>query len=129
MDLNTYNKTRMIIAALLGGLISFSVVSENYIIPIAAAGTAFILLMVLRCRVGEVINDERDYFIAGNAARWTISIYAIIAAIASMVLMAMRKTDPSFEFLGQTLAYSACFIMLLNSALFYFFAKKDHGEK
>jgi hypothetical protein len=46
-----------------------------------------------------------------------------------MVSMAMRKTDPSFEFLGQTLAYSDCFIMLLNSALFYFFAKKDHGEK
>lgn len=119
----------MVIAVLLGGLVSFSVVSENYIIPIAAAGTAFILLMVLRRRVGEVINDERDYSIAGNSARWTISIYAILAAIASMVLMAMRKTDPSFELLGQSLAYSACFIMLLNSALFYFFARKDHGEK
>jgi len=129
MDLNTYNKTRMVIAVLLGGLVSFSVVSENYIIPIVAAGTAFILLMVLRRRVGEVINDERDYSIAGNSARWTISIYAILAAIASMVLMAMRKTDPSFELLGQSLAYSACFIMLLNSALFYFFARKDHGEK
>jgi uncharacterized membrane protein len=52
-----------------------------------------------------------------------------MAAIASMVLMALRKTDPSFELLGQTLAYSTCFILLLQSGLFYFFSKKDHGEK
>jgi uncharacterized membrane protein len=83
----------------------------------------------LRRRVSEVISDERDYYIAGNAARWTISIYAILAAFGSIVLMALRKTNPSLELLGSTLAYSACFVMLLQSALFYFFAKKDHGKK
>ena len=80
MDLKTYNKTRMIIAAVLGGLVSFSVVSENYILPIVAVITALILIILLRCRVSEAINDERDYYVAGKAARWTISAYAILAA-------------------------------------------------
>jgi uncharacterized membrane protein len=119
----------MAIAAVLGGLVSFSVVSENYILPIVAVVTALILIILLRRRVSEVINDERDYYVAGKAARWTISAYAILAALGSIFLMALRKTNPSLEFLGSTLAYSACFVMLLNSVLFYFFAEKDHGKK
>jgi uncharacterized membrane protein len=129
MNLKTYNKTRMAIAAVLGGLVSFSVVSENYVLPMIATVTALILVLALRRRVSEVISDERDYHIAGKAARWTISVYAILAGLGSIVLMAFRKTDPSLELLGSILAYSACFVMLLQSALFYFFAKKDHGEK
>lgn len=119
----------MAIAAVLGGLVSFSVVSENYVLLIIATITALILVLALRRRVSEVISDERDYYVAGKAARWTISVYAILAGLGSIILMAFRKTDPSLELLGSILAYSACFVMLLQSALFYFFAKKDHGEK
>jgi len=44
------------------------------------------------------------------------------------MLMAMRQANPAYELLGSTLAYSACFVLILYSALFYYFAGKTDGE-
>ena len=129
MRLSTYNIIRITIAALLGVSVSFFVVLGNYIFPVIAAIAAFIIIMALRRRVSEVINDERDYYLAGKAARWTVFIFIMIAALGSMVFMALRKGNPFFERLGYASAYIACFVMVLQSILFYIFEKKDHGEK
>ncbi|MFA5387641.1 MAG: DUF2178 domain-containing protein [Candidatus Paceibacterota bacterium] len=129
MDIKNYNKIRLVIAAVLGGMVSFFVVQGNYLLPIIAAVAAFAVVLFMRRRVKGVINDERDYYIAGNASRWTISIYAILAAVSSMVFMALKSRNPSFEALGSFLAYSACFILILNSILFRYFSKKELNEK
>lgn len=128
MSLNVYNGIRIAIAAILGGMVSFSVAKGDYIIPIVAVITALVFLAAMKRKVKGVINDERDYFVAGNAARWTLSIYAILSAMGSVILMSLKESDPSFELLGSTLAYSACFILLLNSALFAIFSKKDDAK-
>lgn len=129
MNIKAYNRIRLLIAAALAAMVSFSVVRGNYILPLVAVAAALAVVLAMRRRVEGVINDERDYHIAGNAARWTISIYTILAATASIIFMAEKEANASFEILGSVLAYSACFLMLLNSALFYIFAGKNHGEK
>lgn len=123
MSKKTFERLRMVIAVALAGIVSISVVQQNFIIPIAAAVTAVVIMLGARKRVSEVIDDERDYKNAGDAARWTISIFAIGSAIMAMVFMALRASNSVFEILGQTLAYSACFVMLLQSALFSWFQK------
>jgi uncharacterized membrane protein len=80
-------------------------------------------MLAARRRVSTVISDERDYKNAGDAARWTISVFAVGSAVLSIVFMALRANNAAFEILGQTFAYSACFVMLLQSALFAWFQR------
>jgi uncharacterized membrane protein len=128
MNKKTYDVIRITTAAVLGGIVSISIARSNYIIPLIAMATAFAIIISMKKKVTGVIDDERDYHVAGNAARWTVSIFAILSAVGSIFLMSMRNSDPAYELLGSTLAYSACFVLFLQSALFYYFANKSDGK-
>lgn len=128
MNKKTYDAIRITTAAVLGGIVSISVARNNYIIPLIAMATAFAIIISMKKKVTGVIDDERDYHVAGNAARWTVSIFAILSAFGSIFLMSMRSSDPAYELLGSMFAYSACFVLFLQSALFYYFANKSDGK-
>ncbi len=117
----------MLVAAVVAGVVSVSVVSGNYIVPLAVAVTAAIVMYAAKKRVEGVIEDERDYQTAGNAARWTVNIYAAVSAVAAMMFMAMRGQNPGYEAFGSFLAYSACALMLMQSVLFKYFQGKSNG--
>lgn len=125
MNKKTYLKMRLVFAAVIAGVVSISVTQGNYLIPLIIAVTAALALYAMKKSVKEVIEDERDYQTAGNAARWSVIIYATLAAAGSMVLMSMRQQDPSYELAGSVLAYSACFLMLLQSILFKYFEHRE----
>lgn len=129
MDKKTFDRVRMITAAVLAGIVSISVVQGSYVVPLVATLTAVAMIAVMKKKVTGVIDDERDYQVAGNAARWTISVFAILSALGSIILMAQRNANPAYELLGSTLAYSACFVLLLNSGFFYYFSNKGDGAK
>jgi len=124
MNKKTYVWARMVLAVLVAGIVSTSVVGGNYVIPIIVAIGAAFALYLMKKSVKEVIEDERDYYLAGNAARWTVLIYASIAAIGSMIFMAMRAQNTSFELVASVLAYSACGLLILQSILFKVFQNK-----
>ena len=127
MDKKTYLAVRVITAMLLAAIVSVSVTQKNYIIPFVAIVAAIALLMAAKKKVNAVLEDERDYYLAGNASRYALSIYCIFAAIGSLVLMAMRDSNPDFGLIGSLLAYSTCGLLILQSIIFKIMTNKNYA--
>ena len=115
---------RIVFAMVIAMVCSISVTQGNYILPIIIGITAAFALYAMKKKVSGVLADERDYNIAGNAARWSLNLYAVFAAIGSMVLMAVRAGNPQFELAAQILAYSACALLIAQSLLFKYFQNR-----
>jgi uncharacterized membrane protein len=118
MEQKTYNIVRIFCAMAVAGVCSIAVTQGNYVLPIIVGATAAFALYAMKKRVNGVLADERDYQIAGTAARWALYIYAVAAAVGSMVLMAARQGRPGFEPAAQILAYSACALLIMQGLFF-----------
>lgn len=109
----------------LGITISISINYKNWYLAVLCILAALVLLIALKKRVKEVLYDERDYIIAGKAARLTISIYAMICAVLGIILYIIAKENLVLFGVSNTLLYSACFLIFLNSILFKIYEKKN----
>jgi len=130
MTLKTYTLVRAGIAMVTAAGVSFSVVTNNY--PLAAIIIAAMIGVALfaRSRIKEIVTDERDYGNAGTAARYAMTAFALIGAVISFVLMALRSESILFEVAGSTLAYSVCALLILHSAIFAYLNKAtDRKQK
>ncbi|MFA4872637.1 MAG: DUF2178 domain-containing protein [Patescibacteria group bacterium] len=123
MTYQRYKFAKIIVAMILAAVISQAIIIDNY--PLAAASVAIAagLMMMFRRQVKEVIADERDYQIAGKAARYAMVIFAVMASIATFILIALREGHPLFEVIGYVLAYATCFILLVYSIIFNYLNK------
>lgn len=122
MTLKKYKTIRIIVAMFLGILVSQSIIFRNFILPVIGIAFSSCLLFYLRSKLkNEVIADERDYKIGGDSARWSIQIFSIFALMAMIILYAKQDLNPFFLPIAVTLAYSVCFLMILNSLIFRFF--------
>ncbi len=114
---------RLIAAALIGAIVSLSITLGNYILPVAAILTFILVLRALKKQVKEVLEDERDYEIAGKAARYALSVFSAMAAVVIIVLFARRGQNPLYEAIGSTLAYAICALLIFYSLIFKYFQK------
>lgn len=126
MTLKNYKICRLTIIILLSASISVSINLENYYLPIVFVLSAIAGMYYCRhqLKTEQVLVDERDYQVAGKAARYTIYIYAFLATVGMFVLMAISQKTGLLYDLSQYLAYSVCLIMLLNAFLFKYLSKK-----
>jgi uncharacterized membrane protein len=126
MNIKQYKIYRLITLVLLTGLISVSISLGNYYLPIIFVLSAMATMYYCRksLKTTEVMADERDYKVAGEAARYTISIYTTIGAICIFVLMAISNKEGTIYVISQCLAFSVCFLVLLNVFLFKFLSKR-----
>lgn len=126
MTKKQYMICRLAIIVLLSFLISLSISLNNYYLPLVFAATAAAGLHYCRkqLKTGEIIADERDYQVAGKAARYAISIYSLLGVVGVFVLMAISHKNGMLYILSQYLAFSICFLMLLNAFLFKYLNKK-----
>lgn len=118
LNLKQYTTIKLIIVVIISMTTSQSIILGNYIIPIMVIALSTAILLYLRKHVKEVIADERDYEVGGNAARWTIQIYSWIALIAMFILYANKNINPAYEIIASVLAYSTCLLMLTYSIIF-----------
>jgi uncharacterized membrane protein len=127
MTLKQYKKVRLAIIIALSMSISISISLENYYLPIVFVLSAMAGMYYSRKQLKNesVIIDERDYQVAGNAARYSLFIYSWIGAIGTFVLMAISGREGTLYALSQYLAFSVCFLMLLNAFLFKYFIGKS----
>lgn len=121
MTLKQYNIVRLAVVAILAAFVSNSIILHNYVVPLAAVAVASLVLLYLRGRVGEIIADERDYEIAGKAARWAMQVYAWIAISGFFIIYAVLGNDPVWGAVAYALSYSACLLILLYAVIFRFF--------
>jgi uncharacterized membrane protein len=111
----------------LGISISLSITLENYYLPIVLVIIGMTAMYYLRkqLKMIEVMADERDYKLAGNAARHTITIYGLIGVFGIFILMALSGGKEDFIYiLSQYLAFSICFLFILNVVIFRYLTQK-----
>jgi len=126
MNLKQYNICRLSVIVVLSLSISVAITQNSYYLPIAFVLTAMAVLYYCKrqLKTDDVLADERDYKTAGDAARYAIFAYSWIGAIGTFVLMAISNKEGVLYVLSQYLAYSVCFLMLTNAALFKFLSKR-----
>lgn len=123
MSTKQYTICRLLITMMLAALVSISVVQGFVVLPIVSVLAAIALLWYCRARTKSILADERDYKISGQAARYAISVYAIPAALASVVFITLREQNSAYEIIGHVLAYSVCFLLLVQSFIFKYLAR------
>ena len=116
---------RVLVAAILAVIVSQALIRNNFILGAISVVIASLILLILRKRVKEVVADERDYKIAGDTARWTLSIFAIGGWLFSFALITMREVKPGYEIAGFTLSYAICALLLINMVVGLFFRRMD----
>ncbi|MDP2709381.1 MAG: DUF2178 domain-containing protein [bacterium] len=125
MTLKTYNKIRLGIVFVTAFIFSQSMVLRNFFIPIMVLSLSSITLFYLRKKVVGVIADERDYQIGGRSALLAIQLTSWIGVIIMFILYALNDTNPFYQPIAMTLAFSVCALMLTYSAVFKYYSKHN----
>lgn len=127
MNKKTFQKIRIIIVIALGITISISIVVKiSFIPPLAIVIAAFLINYLFR-RVDEVVADERDYKLAGQAARATLNIVGISLAAIGTGLVAYGINDSYFYKLGYLLLYIVSYMLVTN--IFAYLIYQKQGDK
>jgi len=124
-----YSVLRIAIVILLSVSISVSISLENYLLPLGAILLAIIILQIMRRRVNSVLADERDYSLAGTAARHAITVFSLIMVAAMFILMYFGKDNKDLYNLSIIFAYLTCALMFINAFIFYFLKLKMKNDK
>jgi uncharacterized membrane protein len=124
-----YKVARIIVTILLAISFSQGIILENYLIPIISLIVGYLVLLMLRKKVKEVVADERDYAVAGKSALLAIQVYSWIAVILMMILYSLRDINPSYEAVSMTLAYSTCLLMFSYGLIFRFYNRIKFSKK
>lgn len=126
MTKKQYKNCRLAIIILLSASISISITLDNYLLPIifTLSASAGMYYCRKQLRTKEIMVDERDYQTAGKAARYTLFVYGWIGAIGTFVLMALSKKEGLLYALSQYLAFTVCFLLILNAFLYKYLNKK-----
>ena len=120
MNKDQYRNCRIIVSMVLAAAIGAAIVNKNYIIPIIGVIIASAVMYYFRKKTTGILADERDYQIAGKAARTAYSIFTIAAVILSFYFI----TKEQYAQIGYTLSYSVCALMLLYVALFSYYKRR-----
>lgn len=123
LSTKSYLWIRIAVVILLSSVFSYSLEARNYILPVAALVIGSVVLYSLKSKVKSVTADERDYEVAGHAARWAMSTYCFICIGASFIFFALRDTNPYFNVIGSLLSYSACFLLIIYVLIYKFYNK------
>ena len=126
MTKKQYLFCRLAVIVLLSFSISTSLSLGNYYLPLVFMLTAMAVLYYCRkqLKTKDVLVDERDYQLAGRAARYAIFIYGWLGAIGTFVLMALADKQGNLYIISQYLAFSVCFLMLANVLIFRYLSSR-----
>jgi uncharacterized membrane protein len=106
-------------------LIGWSIATENAVVPIPAVIVGLVLFYLLRRQVREVVEDERNYKISEKASRFAIQVFALVAAISGVTLIAVSTNDSALlREVGLTLAFCACGILILYLISYAYHSRK-----
>jgi uncharacterized membrane protein len=118
--------TRAIIAGLLGAVSAFSVLTENFIALLIAVIVAVILLYFFSRVTKEITQDERTRMLYTRASRAAVAVTIPLAAIISVVLIALKSHLPhDVEIGAYTLSLFCCVILLAHAAFYSYYNRKS----
>lgn len=118
MTAKKYTFLKLLIVMFIAALTSYSVSIQNYFLPIPIILGLAAFLYIMRRKVPDIMTDERDYKIAGQAARYTLFIFSLLGVVSMFVLLNLGKNNSFYQTLGNTLASTICLVMLINAGIF-----------
>jgi uncharacterized membrane protein len=125
----TFRKWQAIIGMIIGGITGASVAMGNWIIPVFTIIICILIMMVLRRKVQEIVNDERTYAIAEKAARLTLQIMIFGMAITGAILLVISHGKyQAMTQAGFALEYATCALLIINYLAYYYYSKKLGGR-
>jgi uncharacterized membrane protein len=129
MNKKTFLIIRVATAIILAMAVSIGITLGNYLLPIIAFIAVIVILLAAKHKVKDVLADERDYKIAGQAAKATMNIYNLTMALLGAVMMALSKIHSDFIFPAEIILYSVCVQMILYTILFKIYSRYGDYEK
>lgn len=123
MELKTFKIIKIISAVVLGVAFSRAFILGEFVIPIVLAIIIPPILFLLSKKVKGVIADERDYETMGRASYLSMKIYSWLAVVMIVALYAFKDSNPAFEAVAFSLAFSTCFLIILSSLIFEYHNK------
>ena len=126
MSAKTNKVCTPVIGIALAALIAWSIVTEMpAVIPILGFVVGLLLVRLCRHYTREIMEDERIRKINEKASSTSYRISTILMVGLAIIFIAMRQTLPyELEIAGITLSYTACAIMLIHLANYYFYKSK-----
>lgn len=119
-----YRIYKLIITIILVAIISTFVSLGNFIAALVAFAISILLIIILRKKVKGVLNDERAENIGGKASRIVLTIFALLMAVAGIVLVSLRDISVQYLIIGNILLFIECGMMLLYAILFKYYSNK-----
>ena len=121
----TFKISTLLIAAALAVAIGWSIVARNFIVAIMAVVLALGASYLLRRATREVTQDERTTLLYEKAAGATIRLTLPIAAVASLILLALQDhVSDDVTLVAYVLAYTICALLLIHLGFYSYFNRK-----
>ena len=126
MSAKTYKLCTLVIGMALAALIAWSIVAEMpVVIPILGFVVGLLLVRICRHYTKEIMDDERVQKINDKASSISYRVSTILMVGLAIFFIAMRQSLPyELEIAGITLSYTACAIMLIHFANYYFYKNR-----
>jgi uncharacterized membrane protein len=125
MTIKTLRIVTAAIAVVLAIVVAWSIITQNFVIPIIAIVLAIGLNYLLRRSTKEVTQDERISLLYEKAAGATIRICVPVAGIGAVIIIVLQHHLPDdMVSVAYTLAYTACVILLVHSGFYSFYSRK-----
>lgn len=118
MTIKKYTFLKLLIVMLISALTSYSISIQNYFLPIPIILGLAAFLYIIRSKVTDVMADERDYKIAGQAARYTLFVFSLLGVVLMFILLNLGINNNLYQILGNALASTVCLVMLINAGIF-----------
>ena len=119
-----YRAYKILMTIILVIAMSLLVGVGNYILALILFAAAVIILTLLKKNVNAVLTDERVNAIGGKASRMTMVIFALLMAVAGIVLVSLKEISTTCLIIGNVLLLTECAMMLTYSILFKYYSNR-----
>ena len=124
MTTKTNRWIRLAIAGGAGAAVGVGVALNTPLIPLIVFPLALGATFLLSRNVTDRVKDERLIRLANAAARWSFTIFCLVACGTGAVLVALDRESGAMWWAGMVLLFSASFLMVVYYALYLIFTKK-----
>ena len=120
MDKKQFTLYEIIMIAILGAIVGYSVYIKNMLLSLFAVVAGVTLLSLTKRKVTEVLEDERIYRISEKASRKTLQIFGISAALIGVIMISSKE----FAQAGFALSFAAIALIILYLIFYGYYNKR-----
>ena len=125
MTAKTLKLFTAILAVALAALIGWSIIANNFVVPVVAVALAVGFSYLLRRSTKEVTQDERTTLLYEKAAGATIRFSVPVVALAGIILFLVRDSlSPELASAAYVLAYVACGLLIVHLGFYSYYSRK-----